>query len=62
MALTPADVLRSELSRCDPVPGGLIDTEALVDLQLPLECHEQAADALKERKADLFKVVFLPQA
>jgi len=46
----------------DLLSRGLLDTAALVDLELPLVDHEQAARALEERKADVFKVVFLPQA
>jgi threonine dehydrogenase-like Zn-dependent dehydrogenase len=39
---------------------GRIDTEALVDLAVPLEDYEQPLTRLSEDKAHTFKVVFTP--
>ena len=41
---------------------GQVDTRALVDMEVPFEDHETAIEALNQRKANVFKVVFLPQA
>jgi threonine dehydrogenase-like Zn-dependent dehydrogenase len=42
--------------------AGKVDTEALVDLQLPLSQHKRAFETLLQKKEEVFKVIFLPQA
>lgn len=46
----------------DLLGAGKVNTEALVDLQLPLSEHKKAIKTLLQKKEEVFKVVFLPQA
>jgi threonine dehydrogenase-like Zn-dependent dehydrogenase len=41
--------------------AGKVNTEALVDLKVPLREHKRAVEALLQNKEEVFKVVFLPQ-
>ena len=46
----------------DLLGAGKVNTEAVVDLQLPLSEHKKAIEKLSQNKEEVFKVVFLPQA
>jgi len=45
----------------DLLGRGEVDTQALIDLKLPLEGYAEAIGALTQRKAEVFKAVFAPQ-
>ena len=42
------------------IAEGTLDTEALIDLRVPLEDYQGAFDALTRNKEDIFKAVLLP--